>query len=278
MICSTVQISLCCSKSTEVHDIMDMENSLTPFIWRPALRQAFSRKKISFENHSRDYVSMDTFRLIQKRCLELAPVYLGTSVSNDLNNIRQKVPFFKKLQGLEFDEATTRVFVDAVITPILQQNQMQVRLQVKIDKIQDNSTDPTYFTADYVIFNQSDDVIGIVEAKAGGCLATESVIDCMETLRHLQAKATHRLFGVITDGAHYVFVVLTTDGVFVLEPLGDAAGVDCREVDTWWDLQTVTAIFNSLLQSEKGSVFCTAFLQATVSSPWLNFFHKNNFI
>ena len=108
--------------------------------------------------------------------------------------------------GLEFDEATTRVFVDAVITPILQQNQMQVRLQVKIDKIQDNnSTDPTYFTANYVIYNQSDDVIGIVEAKAGGCLATESVIDCMETLRHLQANASNRLFGVITDGAHYVF-------------------------------------------------------------------------
>ena len=154
---------------------------------------------------------------------------------------------------------------------------MQVRLQVKIDKIQDNnSTDPTYFTANYVIYNQSDDVIGIVEAKAGGCLATESVIDCMETLRHLQAKASHRLFGVITDGAHYVFVVLTTDGVFVLEPLDDAAGVDCRVVDTWWDLQTVTGIFNSLLQSEKGSVFCTAFLQATVSSLGYIFFTKNN--
>ena len=171
-----------------------------------------------------------------------------------MENMKQEVPFFKKLQELEFDEATTRVFVDAVITPILQQNQMQVRLQVKIDKIQDiNSTDPTFFTANYVIYNQSDDVIGIIEAKAGGCLATESVIDCMETLHHLQAKASsNKLFGVITDGAHYVFVVLTTDGVFVLEPLGEAAGVVCHVVHTWWDLQTVTAIFNSLLQSEKG--------------------------
>ena len=65
---------------------------------------------------------MKTLNLIQKRCLELAPVYLGISVSNDLENMRQEVPFFKHLQGLEFDEATTRVFVDAVITPILQQN------------------------------------------------------------------------------------------------------------------------------------------------------------
>ena len=236
----------------EVHDIMIVEENLTPFIPRKELRENFSRKKINFENHSRDYFSKDLSRSIQQRCLELAPVYLGTTVSNNLE-LRQDVPFFKQLQELEFRESTTKVFVDAVITPILRQNQMQVRLEEKIDKIQDrNSSDPTYFIADYVVYNQADDVIGIIETKAGGCLATESVIECMETLRHLRAKAPHKLFGVVTDGAHYVFVVLTTDGEFVLEPLGDAAGVVCHMVDTWWDLQTVTAIFNALLGSEKG--------------------------
>ena len=127
----------------EVHNFMDTEESLTPFISRKELRETFSKKKLSFEDHSRNYISMELFRQIQRRCLELAPVYLGTTVANTLEPLRQEVPFFKQLQELEFRESTTKVFVDAVITPILRQNQMQVRLEEKIDKLKDKtSSDP----------------------------------------------------------------------------------------------------------------------------------------
>ena len=60
----------------------------------------------------------DLFMKIQERYVELARVYLGTQVTPALE-LGQDVSFLRELQNYEFREATTRVFIDALITPIL---------------------------------------------------------------------------------------------------------------------------------------------------------------
>ena len=71
--------------------------------------------------------------------------------------------------------------------------------------------------ADYVIYSRDGDILGAIETKNGGCLKAESVIQCMLQLLALRRKASHTLFGVITDGVRYVFIVLTADGTFEFE-------------------------------------------------------------
>ena len=75
----------------------------------------------------------DLFMKIQERYVELARVYLGAHVTQALE-LGQDVSFLRELQNCEFREATTRVFVDALITPILLRYGMQVRLEEKLYK------------------------------------------------------------------------------------------------------------------------------------------------
>ena len=190
----------------------------------------------------------DLFSSIQQRYVELARVYLAAQVTQALD-LGQDVSFLRELQKSDFREATTRVFVDALITPILLRYRMQVRLEEKLYKTSRdwNPTIPNCI-ADYVIYSRDGDILGAIETKNGGCLKAESVIQCMLQLLALRRKAPHTLFGVITDGVRYVFIVLTADGTFEFE-----WNLHCRQggsydVNTWSDLRQIVGVLNWLLQ------------------------------
>ena len=190
----------------------------------------------------------DLFSAIQQRYLELARVYLGTQVTQALE-LGQDVSFLRELQNCEFREATTRVFVDALIPPILLRYGMQVRLEEKLYK---TSRDwyPTvpHCIADYVIYSRDGEILGAIETKNGGCLKAESVIQCMLQLLALRRKTSHTLFGVVTDAVRYVFIVLTDDGTFEFERDLDGHQGGSYDVNTWDDLRQIVGVLNWLLQ------------------------------
>ena len=181
------------------------------------------------------------FTAIRQRYLELAPVYLGVPTSGN-----QDASFLKELQKLDFHEPTTRLFVDALITPILRGNNMQVRLEEKLYNYKDGSPIMPNCIADYVIYNRDGEILGAIETKAGGYLKAQSVIQCMLQLLALRRKAPHTLSGVVTDAVRYVFIVLTAEGTFKFERNGAAVG--CYDINTCEDLRRVAGIFNALLQ------------------------------
>ena len=190
----------------------------------------------------------DLFSSIQQRYLELAAVYLGAQVTQALE-LGQEVAFLKELQNCQYAEATTRVFVDALITPILLRHGMQVRLEEKLYKANRvwNPTVPNSI-ADYVIYSRTGEILGAIETKAGGYLKAESVVQCMLQLLALRRKAPHTLFGVVADGVRYVFIVLTEDGTFEFQRDNDGQEGGSYDVNTWKDLRQIAGVFKLLLQ------------------------------
>ena len=207
----------------------------TPDIRYDTLADHFSQEKIRFVScWKQKDGDFSVFRAVHKRYLEIAKLYLDIPVSNDLVH-NEEIPFLKKRQNPQFCEAK-RFFVHELITPYILENDMKVRKEA---------------IADYVVCNQSDDVIAIIKIQSDSSLTTGSVIDFMEKLPNVHHRAPDCLFGMITDGFHYLFIVLTKDGIFGLQPQGDV-GIHCHQLDTWLDLRTVIAIFNSLLSQQKG--------------------------
>ena len=73
----------------------------------------------------------------------------------------------------------------------------------------------------------------------------------MLQLLALHRKVPHTLFGVVTDSARYMFIViivLTEDGMFEFEqdPGGHQGG--SYDVNTWGDLRLIVGVFNWLLK------------------------------
>ena len=201
------------------------------------------------------YIPANDFMAIQYRYRELASVYLDTYLSCD-----EDVSFLKELQKLDFHEPTTRLFIDALITPILRGNSMRARLEEKLYNYKDGTPSLPNCIADYVIYSRDGKILGAIETKAGGYLKAESVIQCMLQLLALRRKAPHTLFGVVTDAVRYVFIVLTEDGTFTFERNGAAIGC-YYDINSWEDLRTVAGILNDLLQHRQHedrsvSVFC----------------------
>ena len=190
----------------------------------------------------------DLFMKIQERYVELATVYLGMPVTQALE-LGQDVSFLRAMQNYQFREATTRVFIDTLITPTLLPLGMQVRLEEPLYKHKDkkNSTLPIS-KADYVIYSSDGKILGAIETKNGGYLTAESVIQCMLQLLALHRKAPHTLFGIITDGVRYVFIVLTKDGTFEFERESGVTEGGSYDVNTWGDLRLKVGVFNWLLK------------------------------
>ena len=62
--------------------------------------------------------------------MQIASVYLGSVLLKD-KDWHHEMSFLQQLVSSEYHEAASRVFVDALITPILLENRMQVRLEEK---------------------------------------------------------------------------------------------------------------------------------------------------
>ena len=194
---------------------------------------------------SNQFISHDTFRSIQINYLQLASVYLDGTVSPALE-WDQELSFLKQHLFSEYREATSRVFIDALITPILRENNLQVRLEEKL-----YVKDLPNCIADYVVYNGNGEALGVIETKTGGKVKAESVIQCMLQLLALRTKAPHTIFGVVTDAVRYIFVVLTDEGRFEFEKKG------YRDVKTWQNLYKISCIFNTFLQMRQRFVFCS---------------------
>ena len=194
------------------------------------------------------YIPTTDFAAIQQRYRELASVYLDVPTP-----CNEDVSFLKELQKQDFHETTTRLFIDALITPILRGNSMRARLEEKQYNYKDGSPTLPNCIADYVIYNRDWDILGAIETKAGGWLKAKSVIQCMLQLLALRRKASNSLFGVVTDAVRYVFIVLTADGSFTFERTGAAVGC-YYDINSWEDLATVAGIFNALLQQRQHEV------------------------
>ena len=191
----------------------------------------------SHHHYSIRFITDDIFSGIQQTYLQLAPVYLGVSVS-DVLELGQELSFLQQLVSSEYREAASRVFLDALITPILLENRMQVRLEEKL-----YVKDLPNCIADYVVYNSKGEALGVIETKTGRKVKAESVIQCMLQLLALRTKAPHTLFGVVTDAVRYIFIVLTEDGTFEFERWDPGY----YDIITWNDLREVASIFNWML-------------------------------
>ena len=188
----------------------------------------------------------DLFSSIQQRYLELASVYLGVQMTQALE-LGQDVSFLKKLQHCNYYEVTTRIFIDALMTAVLRSHGVQVRVGEKLYDAKEDLTLPKSI-ADYVMYSRTGKILGAIETKNGGHLKAESVIQCMLQLMALPRKAPHSLFGIVTDGVRYVFILFTKDGAFEFER--ESAGQEGRsyDINTWEDLRQIVGVFNLLLQ------------------------------
>ena len=99
------------------------------------------------------YIPPNDFTAIQQRYRELASVYLDTP-SPTPSPCDEDVSFLKELQKLDFHEPTTRLFIDALITPILRGNSMRARLEEKLYNYKDGSPTLPNCIADYVIYSR----------------------------------------------------------------------------------------------------------------------------
>ena len=180
-----------------------------------------------FEDYLRCFPD-ETVESIIHRYEDVFEVYLGTAMHSDLACL-------KRVQDEKLCRAATRIFVDALINPILRRNNKKVRPQTTID---------------YIISIDSEEVMGVIDTRAGGCVIAESVGQCMKTLENLHAKAPCRLFGIVTDGVGYVFIILTIDGKFELK-LDSRGEIVVTGIDTWDKACEVAGFFNFLLEGNE---------------------------
>ena len=184
---------------------------------------------------------------LQEHYKKLATVYLGAADSTHKSVPEDRIPFLALLRDHTFGEATSRVFIDALLLPILHKNSCKVRLEEKlyIDGL-------PYCIADYVVYNKDDEILGVVEAKAVGSFTSVSVIQCMLQLLALRAKVAHKLFSIVTDGICYLCLTLTPDGFFEFERSRTHNGTYVLE--RWSDLRQVAAMINRALNIRDRSV------------------------
>ena len=193
-------------------------------------------------------ISPENIKRIQERYLQLTSVNLGIpdvplSV-DEASELGVEVSFLQMLLIGEYGKGTSRAFIEALMTPILCKNftQLQQEEKLYVEGLPNS-------VADYVMYQYSWP-IGIVAAKTGGTLKADSVIQCMLQLLALRTKAPQTLFGVVSDGFRFVFLLLTKDGRFLFEQDQSGCQDGYYDINTWEDLHTVVSIFNGLLQWE----------------------------
>ena len=173
--------------------------------------------------------------------------------------------FFSQLFKFRHYEATVRLFIDALLKPIKQQNDLKVLVEEPLEKVTNDEDDSEQKMnkPDYLIFYK-DMPLGMIEAKNGRYIIRRSITQCMKQLLALHKKKQELsrrngpLFGVVTDALHYIFIILTQDKRFVFER--EYYGQTPQEVEpiigeikvhtanTWEDLDDITVTINGLCQ------------------------------
>ena len=200
-------------------------------------------------------------------------------------NIRpEPYDLLRKLFDEKKYEATTRVFIDALVTRITQHNMLQFSVETRYELNQEQTDAPkkskgqktnaskkpeaqqseaaenTATQTDsteklYYIIKDINGPMGVVDVEPAKSLHKESITQCMEQLAAIQQEIEEKgrnipLFGIVTDALHFIFIKLHPDGQFEFES-NERRELKVHRANTWGDFHKITKIFNGLCQLHK---------------------------
>ena len=148
------------------------------------------------------------------------------------------------LRQYKFREEAVRSFLDALLFPIFDALKIKVLVEetVKAHGLPSNRYD-------YLLVNKHDRIIGVVEAKDGGAMKPESVVQCILQLMALQpnSRSCDRLFGIVSDSKHYVIIFIEKDKIILDSHVFDG-GFRCniKTATTWEDLRCIADVIYSV--------------------------------
>ena len=130
-----------------------------------------------------------------------------TPVSNRLLERYQQ-----ELGQNKYHEPFSRILMDVVVITLSKQYKLIVRFEEMLSVEGFPTSRPNY-----VIYTQDCLILGCIEAKAVGHVTKDSIVQCILQLFSLHTKAKGSLFGIVTDGFDFIFIVLKKDGTLHLE-------------------------------------------------------------
>ena len=187
---------------------------------------------------------------IRERFRDLAQMYLDAGdkkADNSPANLLR--PLFAKM----FHEFTNRQFVGALLTPVMKNNQLVLRLEDLLS-LEDGCEVIKTYRPDFVIFAEHRNQplpLGAVEVTSGGNLNASALYQCMLYMVALHTKAQHTVFGIVTDALQYVLISLDTHGLFHLEANDTGKCTKIRTAATWEDLRDIALRINGLCKKSK---------------------------
>ena len=152
----------------------------------------------------------------------------------------------KLLSTKSHNEHMTRVFIDALIIPIVQENDMILRLE---DSMNINGL-PTA-RSDYTIYTPYGKPLGCIETKSN--IERKSVVQGILQLLSLREKAKNTLFNIITDAYHYIFILYNQYGTLQVQ-VNKNGGCKVHVTDDINGVKEMAKIINALLKRGKAEI------------------------
>ena len=159
-------------------------------------------------------------------------------------------------------EADCRLLIDAVLKSLMAYTNLQFRTEVRAE-----SRFLPINRLDYCIYNSYGERVGLLEAKrldlAQGFVQAACQLLCLQAMdRH----GDRPYFGLVSDGYHYLLLVIRGDAIFVDGPGYGLLGC-VRRADTWNDLFTIAERLVSLMLGNLPPEVSTDLPRQAPSSP-----------
>ena len=187
---------------------------------------------------------------IQERFKDIAQMYfhVGNAATNNIPKILLEPLFVDK-----FHEFTNRQFVAALLTPVINNNELILRLEDLL-KLEDGCDVIRSWRPDFVIFAKHESQplpLGAVEVTSGGSLNASALYQCMLYMVALHTKAQYTVFGIVTDALQFILISLDTEGTFHLEANDTGKCTRIRAGETWDNLRDIALRVNGLCKRSK---------------------------
>ena len=170
-------------------------------------------------------------------------------------SLKYITPFdlLRKLFDFTHSEETIRRFVNELLDPILEENEL---ISHDNQAVRGDGAGPR--KPDYLIVDKNNGKVhGVVETKGAGSIVKESITQCMQQLldhrkkeKEEKRKESGPLFGIVTDALHFIFIKLHSDEQFEFEE-DNLGQLRVHKVNTWQDLNDISAMINGLCQLRK---------------------------
>jgi hypothetical protein len=159
-------------------------------------------------------------------------------------------------------EADCRLLIDAVLKSLLAYANLQFRTEVRAE-----SRFLPINRLDYCIYNSYGERVGLLEAKrldlAQGFVQAACQLLCLQAMdRH----GDRPYFGLVSDGYHYLLLIIRGDAIFVDGPGYGLLGC-VRTADTWDDLFAIAERLASLMLGNLPLDISSALPRQAASSP-----------